>query len=53
MKNWRLFLEDKFHEGGVEVVSDIFVLFLFGDEFVWKKSVKKRILTSVRKRISG
>lgn len=47
MQIWRLFLEDKFHEGGVEVVSDIFVLFLLGDEFVCKKSGerKREILT--------
>lgn len=32
----RLVLEDKLHEGGVEVVSNIFVLFLFGNEFVCK-----------------
>jgi hypothetical protein len=41
MQFWRLFLEDEFDEGGVEVVSDILVLFLLGDEFVCKKSVER------------
>jgi hypothetical protein len=29
-----LFLEDKLDEGGVEIVADVLVLFLFHDKFV-------------------
>lgn len=29
-----LFLENEFHEGGVQIVSDVLVLLLFGDKFV-------------------
>lgn len=50
---WRLFLEDEFHEGGVEVVSNFSVLFLFGNEFVCKdssegKHFKETILNDFR-----
>lgn len=37
-----LFFEDKFHEGGVEVVSNFSVLFLFGNEFVCKLVESKK-----------
>lgn len=33
-------LQDKFDEGSVQVVSNFFVTFLFGNEFVWKTRVK-------------
>lgn len=32
-------LQDKFDEGSVQVVSNFFVTFLFGNEFVWKTRV--------------
>lgn len=31
----RLFLEDELHEGGVQVITDVLVFLLLGNELVW------------------
>lgn len=40
-----LFLEDKFDEGGVEVVSDVLVLLLFSHKLVCEVSTKLHVYT--------